>query len=722
MASTQIQNNFVNGEISPALYGRSDLAAYYHAAASTENFVIAREGSLKKRSGIVMDGTIGSGYANVKVFAYTYDRTDYAYMVFKLESVGEPPVPTIRLTMQKKDTSETAYGPVALYENESLTNDDIKNLHVCQIGDTLFVTSRGKFSKKVVVDYEENTFEVEEYAQRPKPVWSQSANISVTKGGSGMSANEREITYGMYYVRDGVLSNPKTGSIKIPRSWPAGGYVEVTVTHRMDLNDKDFDYILIGKKSGSFFGELARFYPDDVTETTVSFQDENHTPADVIYSQTNVLGEGFTSPLVVGAFQQRLVFANAPTNHLIKFQTTTLTAGNTYTYSREDGVNRIVSVTHYTSGNDITSSATVSGNTITVVVPTGGGGKYNISYVNKEPDDELPMTLWFSAVGNLYNFYASRPASDEDPFSATLMSTGPSFIRWISCYQKTMVVFTDAGIFAVDGSPTEGFSASRCQITKLSNLSVSNDVQPLETEVGVVFVSADNKTLYTLSYDVQVDSKRPVNRMTMVKHITREASITSMALQQYPDQVVWCALSDGTLASFTFEQDEKVFAWSRHTSTLFQFVDVVHVGTVTDFNTNETTSDVLFVIRKGTGGNYTYGTARWGTDWKDAYGAENAPVVAELVTLPVESTNETIAWNYKNIKDVKLRIFETGPVKVKAYGSGLADMTLNEGVSYSGDAKVMPMGFITDLGQMHFVSDSNTDANILAVIFKMEVD
>jgi hypothetical protein len=51
MASRMIQNNFSGGEISPLLHGRSDLQAYYKGCAKAENFIVTKEGTLRKRNG-----------------------------------------------------------------------------------------------------------------------------------------------------------------------------------------------------------------------------------------------------------------------------------------------------------------------------------------------------------------------------------------------------------------------------------------------------------------------------------------------------------------------------------------------------------------------------------------------------------------------------------------------------------------------------------------------
>lgn len=703
--ANMIQNNFVGGEISPSLFGRSDLQAYYRSCAKAENFVVAKEGSLKKRHGVETTGTVQVPFENAKLVPYLYDRDEAGIVIFTLESGS------VLAEIRSKGALGTAGTQAEVFTGTIPEGMTIKDLRCSQIGDTLYATWKNVFNKTIKVDWEEMALEVNDYRQRTKP--DPVTQIALSRHTEGSPESYRTITYGAYVVKDGVISDVVSKGISFPTIWTIGNYVDITVTHGQSVGNPDFDYIMIGKKTGAFFGELARFYPEDVTDTTVSFRDENHVPSDMIYTQANTL-DGGQPPLVMSAFQQRLVFANAAQEKWETKVVTLTTAALTYTIEGE--FTELLSVTY--DKTDYTDQCTVSGNTITF--PGTTKRKYTIKWRAGRTVTDYPMTLWFSQTGNLYNFYANRPAADDDPFSPTLSSTGPSFVRWLAPYQKALVAFTDAGIFAIAGSTTEGFSASTCQINKLSNLSVSPNIRPVETEAGLVFVGADEKTLYTMAYDLQTDSTRPINRMMMVKHLTRKAKITSIALQQFPDQVIWCSLSDGTFCSFTFEKDEEVFAWSHHALQADgQVLEVVGTNSVTDNSADHTRGDIVFAVTGESG----FRLGKFREDWKDAIGEEEEPVVAELVTLPAESTDQTIAWRKKTVKDVLVRFYESGPLKVVPYKSDLAEQTLNAGeTSFTGDAKAKPMGYVSDRGELHFKSDTNTDSEILMVVTKMEVD
>lgn len=702
-----IQNSFVGGEIAPSLHGRSDLKIYYNSAAKVENFIVAKEGALRKRRGIGTVGEITGFESSPRVFAYRYDRSQSGVIV--IGNTDELCVVQLR----RRASLGTVTATTTLFPDK-LTVALLASVQATQIGDTFFVSCKGVFNKKVTVGWSDGTLSVSDYSQTGKP------DAPASLGAAGYTAagnphnptSGRTITYAAYIVKDGVISDRKTRSITWDKEWPAGYYIMVTVGFS---GVEDFDYILLAKRVGGSFGEVARWYPEDVDEgkATAEFRDENIAGSTAIYAQTNIM-RGMSGPLCVSAFQQRLVFANSVENS--RLTVTMDTAARSYTIT---GVfNGLISVKY--GSTDYTSRCTVSGNTITFP----SSYKYTIKYWGSSTNGmEFPMTLWFSEIGNLYNFYSDRPAADDDPFSPTVHATGPAFIRWLVTYQRSLIVFTDCGIYSVAGSNAEGFSAATCQITKISETSCSQTIPPIETDSGVIFVGADDKTLYTMAYDIQTDSTMPQNQMQLVEHYVRGSRIVSVALQQFPYQVVWCVLSDGKALSFTYEKQQDVAAWARHSVPDAVLTDVIGLGSVTESvaaNDGRTYSDILFRLTKN--GREYFATFRDG-QFADIINGATSPVVATLTTLRAESQDRTLAGIKKNVKDVIVRLNESGPLKVVPTGSGLSEQILaKDETAFTGEAKAMPRGFVNEDGQMTFTSDTATNCEITGIICRMEVN
>lgn len=654
-----VQNNFSGGVLSPSLYGRSDLQSYYKGCAKAENFIVTKEGSLRKRRGISSIWQYDkSRYTGIRIFPYHYDRTESGIVVLLVEpdfSVDGATVGRIRVLLLDKNGAEKE--SVTLVQGQ-YSQSTLDSLQLKQIGDELWFTGIDIFQVIRVNDYVTSAVQLENVswapASKPAPLESFTVRGYNAAGTLYDGSGETSYYYCAYIVVDGVSSSQleKVGYQK--KSWVAGDYTQCIVEITQAQFDSGFDYVVIGKSNGGkgTYGEVCRFYPEDFEgKLKLTFTDKNVSPGEGVFEQTNILGTGFTSPLCVDCFQQRKVFANATTD-----------------------------------------------------------GK------------KFPMTMWYSEAGNLDNFYANRPAVDSDAFSPTISTTGPSFIRWIVSYQEMLVLFTEAGLFTVGFSQQAGFSASSCRISRFSNISISSTVAPVVTDAGVVFVGGDNKTVYTAAYDLQENMMKPINRLVLAAHLTRKSQIKAMALQSAPDNVVWVVTDDGRYLTFTFERNEEVYAWSDGFIKDAEIKDVISLGSVTDSSADRTYADIIYLVEKG---DELY-ICKQIDGSADNIGGVETPVTATLTTLRPESQERSIVGLKKNIKDILLRLFETGGVSVvPVVGRGsfqLVPAKMNGPELFTGDVKVMPRGYINEAGQMTYVSDDDKPCEILQVVTTLEVN
>lgn len=711
MASRMIQNNFSGGEISPSLFGRSDLQAYYKGCENAENFVVSKEGTLRKRHGISSFMELPKPFARCKVVPYKYDRSEGGFLlIYILDDSwtdGDTNTPTtIRVKFYDKVGNLHTWQEVLDGSNTEITYRDIagfkgfiKDFQYKQIGDEVWITNGELYRILRVVNNEKfNVVEWEQTGVPDKIPYNSINNRTITHWTvtrssyeSGEQISMKTLNYGLIGVRDSVNSETVTSSVSFPAIWQAGTYIDIDVTISVDDLVGKWDYIAVAKRTGGSYGELTRFYladdPDEYygltsastpalkriykwenghyydreegsTGTPVEFElkfvrfkfrDENHSPSDLIYAQTNVLGKNFTTPRCVDCFQQRRVFANA----------------------------------------------------------TNDKGK-------------LPMTLWFSEVGNLNNFYSDRPVAEDDAFSPSIASSGPAFILFIVTYQEMMILFTESGLFSLGFSQQSGFSSNSCRVSKFSDLSCSPDIQPVVTEAGVVFVGADNKTVYSISYSLQENMLKPINRTVLVEHLTRKHPVKAIALQDYPDNVVWVVTDDGKLCSFTVEKNEDVYSWSHSRIKDSNFLDVISIGTCTDSTTDRTYGDLVFVVEGRDGTQYL---CRQNEGYSDIIGEDETNVCATLSTLRAESQERTIVGFKKNIKDVLVRLYETGRIAVRSPDK--KDITLVEakmdGSLFSGDVKVMPRGVVNPDGCLELVSDNDLPCEVLQIVIDMEI-
>ncbi len=211
--------------------------------------------------------------------------------------------------------------------------------------------------------------------------------------------------------------------------------------------------------------------------------------------------------------------------------------------------------------------------------------------------ESMPFTMWFSAVGDLSNFYVDRPQVADNAFEATIASTEANKIIHLMA-QKWLLAFTESGEYTV-GSTNGALAFNTIDVKKISSVGAHDGIPPVATESEVLFVAHDARSVYKLDYTLERDSVVPTNLSVRAEHVAAAHGIVSIAYQRYPDSVLWCLLADGTLASLTFFPEENVCAWARHTlagGAGLKAVDVFATGSIRSDADTASTSDVFLVF------------------------------------------------------------------------------------------------------------------------------
>ena len=66
------------------------------------------------------------------------------------------------------------------------------------------------------------------------------------------------------------------------------------------------------------------------------------------------------------------------------------------------------------------------------------------------------------------------------------------------------------------------------------------------------------------AYNYSADKYLSQDLTILARHVVRDVDIVSWAFQQEPYSVLWCVLSDGTMAALTYMKEQEVIGWHRH--------------------------------------------------------------------------------------------------------------------------------------------------------------
>lgn len=131
MATRILQNSFLGGEISPAMFGRVDSPLYQQGAAKVENFIIQAQGSLKTRSGFQYVATAKNSALPVRLIPFRFASDQTLVLVF-----GDR---TMRIVTQGKVLLNNNNQPYEIATQYSA--NDLFELNYSQNADIITITS-----------------------------------------------------------------------------------------------------------------------------------------------------------------------------------------------------------------------------------------------------------------------------------------------------------------------------------------------------------------------------------------------------------------------------------------------------------------------------------------------------------------------------------------------------------------------------------------------------
>lgn len=176
-----------------------------------------------------------------------------------------------------------------------------------------------------------------------------------------------------------------------------------------------------------------------------------------------------------------------------------------------------------------------------------------------------PSRLWFSKTSEYNNF--TTGTNDADGFSINLLSGRSDVIFWLASH-RSIIAAADSGawvISASNGSTTAISPTNR----KASKDSYFGSAAAMPVMLGDIIIHAGYPAskMRELSYSYESDGYRSSELSVLADHLLEGYSVTELAYQQSPFEIVWCRRSDGTLLALTYMQEHKVVAWSRHTTS-----------------------------------------------------------------------------------------------------------------------------------------------------------
>lgn len=196
-------------------------------------------------------------------------------------------------------------------------------------------------------------------------------------------------------------------------------------------------------------------------------------------------------------------------------------------------------------------------------------------------DDEEAIVA--SRPGFAGNFYRDFPLGSA---SALKFKSGTSgFAKVLRMIENDgLIVFTSTGVFVHVGA----LSPENISLEKKGSWVINESLPPLNVPGGVFFVDNNTNAIQQLVFNNDSFTYQTSEHSIFSNHLFSQKSITSWAYQDGVTPLILVTFSDGTFATFTYNSEHQMRAWSRHDSAYpLEQVEGTGVADSTFFVTNK---------------------------------------------------------------------------------------------------------------------------------------
>ena len=523
---TTAKQNFTAGELSPRLFGRTDLGRYDNGAQIIQNFIVQPHGGLTRRPGTRFVREVKTSANKTRLIpfqfnveqAYILEFGNNYFRIFKdggiiVDGSNVPievttPYATADLPGLKfAQSADIMYLVHPDYAPRKITRTshtawtiDTVDLKRGAMGDTNLTSTTLTASARtgtVTITASANTFVSTDVGRLVK-LHDGFAKISSYTSATSVDATVESLADG----RSELMPSYTSTTISFHEGDPDATGLE----HNDRIEDSDGDFIVQGFKagmkitsSGTVSNNRSGMLIVDVTDTVITLAPGIDVAAESAGSSFTLNGDLIAdNAWQLGAFSDTTGWPRA-----VAFYEQRLVFGGTATQ---------------------------------------------------------PQTIFFSQGGDFENF--ERGTDADDGLVYTIGSNEVNVIRYLAS-GKNLIVGTSGGEFVVRASGfDEPLNPTNTQIKQQTTYG-SADIQPMQVGNATLFLQRAKRKMRELVFSNESDSYVAPDMTILAEHIT-EGGIDEFAYQQEPDSVAWCVRSDGVLACMTYRREEQVVAWQRH--------------------------------------------------------------------------------------------------------------------------------------------------------------
>lgn len=512
---TTVANNFTTGEISPKMRARMDVARYNSGVEIMENAWPEIQGGLVKRWGTLYRGAAKHADKLGRLVRFVVNRTDAYWLEF-----GDLYMRVHKVSGRVETSPGVAYEISTPYTEAMLAQLDFS-----QGADTLIIWSPDNSPRRLRRFADARwVLDLAPFDPAPFAEVGSRFNVALTLGsasvGSGVSVTAASSVF---------LASDIGRQI-----WSGAGVATITAVASGTSATADISVAFDGTAIAGNAWTLA-LSPQATC-----------TP-----SGTGPVGAAITLTLGAAGWRASDVGSHVQIN------------------------TGLVKITAYSSDTVVTGTVSVALNT-TVAAPANAWtlnppawndfdgypatGTFHAQRLLAAGSRSFPQTVWGSAVGEFFNFQLGT--LDTDAFAFELVSDDVSPITYMIS-MESLVALSFSGEFTLDGGVEKPITPTNVRAKPRSTRGCAQ-VRPVKVGAETLFVQRTGKRVRAASFQEAADAWGVPDMSVISDHLT-SPGVVGLTWHEEPGTLLFALRADGRIASCTYDRDQDVVGWARHT-------------------------------------------------------------------------------------------------------------------------------------------------------------
>lgn len=617
--------SFAGGEITPEMYGRTDLNKYQTGTTLCRNFLVLPHGPITRRPGTdyVNEAYDSSGAVRSVAFAYSATQTmvlEFGNLYMRFHQNGQTLLESNQTitSIAGNTVNLTAHGyasgdwvfigtysgsawtsgrffKVAISNTNSFTVNTLDSVTGAPSGTavarvytlttpyTSAMLSTLRFTQNAdVMTIASSSTYTRELRRLGSTNWTLTtvsfvptlaAPTGVTATATTAQASNMTATkYGVTAIAsDGVTESVMSSAASATNNLSLAGNFN-TITWSPVAGALRYN---VYKLRGGIYGYIGQVVPTSaVTTFTISSAVQNGfyfgtTLLNSLCTVTTATAHGFTNGNVIAIANTGVATMNG------SYQVT-VTSTTAFTYIPTQGNNASSSTgtaslsTSSLVDDYILADTTVTPPTSTITLNAAIDYPGTVAYFEQRRwfanTTAEPQTVWATRSATESNLTSSLPTRDDDALKFRLASVKQNAIQHL-VPMNDLIALTAGGMFRIYADSAPAITPTSLSI-KSQGAVGANGVQPVMAGTAALYVQANGARVreitpggQALNYGYQA-----LDMTLLAPHLFNGYTIVDMAFADEPDKILWCVRSDGVLLGMTYLPDQQVYAWHQHTT------------------------------------------------------------------------------------------------------------------------------------------------------------